>query len=270
MEAKKIKLRSDLVEINYWEGGHGEINLLFLHGWCINAEYWEQQLTFCSEKYKVYALDLPGFGKSTAERTDWTIQEFALDVHAFIAELGLDQVILIGHSMSGEIVLETALQGSPAIIGLIGVDNFKFIDVEFSTEQLEQFQSFFSMLENDFKTYAPIYADRMLFHPATPAVVQERVRNDFAAANPTISCAVFSNLMQYSRNLAEKLEKLPFKLFLINADLPPTNEAGLRKHCKHGFSVHNLSQVGHYPMIEKADEFNGLLASVLVTIAEES
>lgn len=140
--------------------------------------------------------------------------------------------------------------------------------MEFSAEQLEQFQSFFSMLENDFETYAPIYADRMLFHPATPEVVKERVRNDFAAAIPDSSNAVFTNLMQYAQTVPEKLESLPFKLFLINTDLPPTNEAGLQNHCKHGYSMHSLSHTGHYPMIEKPAEFNRLLESVISLILE--
>ncbi len=268
MEAKKIKLRSGQVEINYWEAGEGEISLLFLHGWCIDAKYWDSQLVFCSDKYKVYAVDLPGFGESRAQRKDWTIREYALDIHAFIKTLGLSKVILVGHSMSGEIVLETALQDNSSILGVIGVDNFKFIDVEFSSEQLAQFQSFFSKLESDFQAYAPIYADAMLFHPATPEVVKERVRNDFAAAKPDSSYAIFTNLMQYTRTVPEKLEKLPYKLFLINTDLPPTNEVGLQDHCKHGFSISTLSDTGHYPMIEKPAEFNRLLESVLSLLLE--
>jgi len=270
MEQKDIKLRSNKVKLYYLHGGEGEFSLVFLHGWCINAQYWQDQLDHCTEQYSVYAIDLAGFGKSTAQREDWTIQEYALDVAEFIDALGLSKVILLGHSMSGEIMLEIALQKNPAIIGVVGVDNFKFIDVEFTAEQMEQFQAFYPLLQNDFKTHAPAYAERMLFHPLSPKLVIERVKADFASANPDISFAVFTNLMQYSSTVPEKLENLPYELYLINTDFPPTNLAGLENHCKNGFRVYSLSNAGHYPMIEKTAEFNRLLDQALSAITSRN
>jgi sigma-B regulation protein RsbQ len=52
-------------------------------------------------------------------------------------------------------------------------------------------------------------------------------------------------------------------LYLINNDSIPTNEAGLKNHCKNGFQVETISATGHYPMIEKPEEFNLLLEKVL-------
>jgi pimeloyl-ACP methyl ester carboxylesterase len=62
-----------------------------------------------SSEYTVVALDLGGHGQSGHNRENWTIEDFAKDVRAVIDGLHLNNVILVGHSMGGEIILQTAL-----------------------------------------------------------------------------------------------------------------------------------------------------------------
>ncbi len=263
MITKQVTVREKTVEINYFQHGQGDTTLLFIHGWCIDGMYWKNQVEYFSQKYHVFAIDLPGFGKSKAERTNWTIEEYASDVTAFIDAMNLKNVVIIGHSMAGEIMLQTALTNNPKVIGIVGVDNFKFIDVEFTPEQMKQMTDFFPILEKDFKNSAPVYADLMLFHPTTSKEVKDRVKTDFANSNSVIGYGTFMNLMQYTYTDAQKLEQLNYKLYLINSNGLPTNEAGLKNHCKNGYQVETISATGHYPMIEKPTEFNLLLEKVL-------
>ena len=111
MSEKQIKIRNNQVEINYFKQGKGDTTLMFLHGWCINGTYWKNQLEYFSKNFSVYAIDLPGFGKQKADRTNWNIVEYAHDVAAFIDTLGLKlkNVVIIGHSMADEIMLQIAL-----------------------------------------------------------------------------------------------------------------------------------------------------------------
>jgi pimeloyl-ACP methyl ester carboxylesterase len=266
MTAKQIKIRDNKVEISYFHQGHGVKTILFLHGWCIDGTYWENQVEFFSENYSVYAIDLPGFGKSKALRSNWTIEEYANDVTAFIETLKLKDVIIIGHSMAGEIMLQAALTGNTEIAGIIGIDNFKIIDVSFTPEQMKQMSDFFPMLEKDFKNSAPLYADMMLFHPTTSKDVKDRVKTDFANSDPVIGYGTFMNQMKYAYTDAQRLEQLNYKLNLVNSDSFPTNETGLKNHCKNGFQVETISATGHYPMLEKPTEFNQVLEKVLAGI----
>lgn len=266
MTAKQITIRDKQVEISYFQQGKGDITLLFLHGWCIDGTYWKNQVDYFSKNYNVYAIDLPGFGKSKAERTNWTIEEYANDVTAFIDTMNLNNVVIIGHSMAGEIMLQTALSNNSKIVGLVGVDNFKFIDVSFTPEQMKQMTDFFPMLQNDFKNSAPAYADMMLFHPTTSKEVKDRVKNDFANSDSVIGYGTLMNLMQYAYTDAQKLEQLNYKLYLVNSDATPTNEIGLNNHCKSGFQVEAIAATGHYPMIEKPTEFNLILEKVLTSM----
>ncbi|MBT0813173.1 alpha/beta hydrolase [Litoribacter ruber] len=266
MTAKQIKIRNNEVEINYFQDGQGTLTLLFLHGWCIDGTYWEKQVEYFAHQYNVYAIDLPGFGKSKAERANWTIEEYANDVTIFIDQLKLQNVVIVGHSMAGEIMLEIAMNQHPSIKGIVGVDNFKFIDVEFTPEQMKQMADFFPMLEKDFKNSATVYADMMLFHPTTPEEVKERVKHDFANTDSVIGYGTFMNQMQYAHSDAQRLEMLNFKLYLINSDAYPTNLTGLKNHCKSGFQVETIAGTGHFPMIEKPEEFNGILDKMLAQI----
>jgi pimeloyl-ACP methyl ester carboxylesterase len=266
MTAKQITIRDKQVEINYFQQGKGDTTLLFLHGWCIDGTYWKNQVDYFSKNCNVYAIDLPGFGKSKAERTNWTIEEYANDVTAIIDAMNLKNVVIIGHSMAGEIMLQTALSNNSKIVGIVGVDNFKFIDVAFTPEQMKQMTDFFPMLQNDFKNSAPVYADMMLFHPTTSKEVKDRVKTDFANCDSVIGYGTFMNQMQYAYTDAQRLEQLNYKLYLINSDGFPTNEIGLINHCKSSFQVQTIAATGHYPMIEKPTEFNLILEKVLTSM----
>jgi pimeloyl-ACP methyl ester carboxylesterase len=71
------------------------------------------------------------------------------------------------------------------------------------------------------------------------------------------------NQTQYGYSDAQRLEQLNYKLYLINSDYFPTNQAGLKNHCKNGYQIETISATGHYPMIEKPTEFNLILEKVL-------
>jgi pimeloyl-ACP methyl ester carboxylesterase len=263
MTAKQIAISDKQVEINYFQQGKGDTTLLFLHGWCINGTYWQNQVAYFSKDYNVYAIDLPGFGKSKAKRINWTIEEYANDVTAFIETMNLKNVVIIAHSMAGEIMLQIALGNNPKIVGIVGVDNFKSIDVTLTPEQMKQMNDFFPLLQKDFKNSAPVFADMMLFHPTTSKEVKDRVKTDFANSDSVIGYRTIITQMQYASTDAQRLELLNYKLYLINGDSFPTNETGLKNHCKSGFQVKTISATGHYPMIEKPAEFNLILEKVL-------
>jgi pimeloyl-ACP methyl ester carboxylesterase len=117
-------------KIGYYEAGNGSWVILFIHGWGINASYWQKQLGHFSAEYNVCAIDLPGFGKSVAKRKDFTLTEYANDISQFIVQKGYAHVILVCHSMAGSIMLQPPLMFNRAIRGFIGVDIFKLIDVD--------------------------------------------------------------------------------------------------------------------------------------------
>jgi len=80
----------------------------------------------------------------------------------------------------------------------------------------------------------------MLFHPTTSKEVKDRVKTDFANSDSVIGYGTLMNQMQYAYADAQRLEQLNYKLYLINSDGVPTNETGLKNHCKTGFQVEKI------------------------------
>jgi pimeloyl-ACP methyl ester carboxylesterase len=252
---------SDGTSIDYQVCGSGDITLVFVHGWCINQSYWSYQSDgFCSN-YKIVTLDLPGFGNSGKDRDNWSIEQYGRDVNQVIDQLQLDQVVLVGHSMGGDIILEAAL-GNDKVIALVGVDNFKEVGMEFDSQLQEEIAGFLDILESNFSQVAAAYAEGALLHPETDTILKQRVVDDILTSDSIIAVASLESLFEYTPKEVQRLSKLKQKLFLINSSITPTDTAALRQTGVR-FQVLEIAGTGHYPMIEKPGEFNKRLKTVL-------
>ena len=74
----------DGVEVVYETRGKGEPTIVFVHGWANNRSVWRDQLGHFAQRYRVVAMDLPGFGKSGNDREDWTMAAYGKDVKAVV------------------------------------------------------------------------------------------------------------------------------------------------------------------------------------------
>jgi sigma-B regulation protein RsbQ len=105
------------VAIAYNEAGSGDITLLFVHGAFIDMSYWSAQVEYFKDHYRVITVDLPGHGASGNNRSVWSTEEYGKDIYALINMLGLKNVVLIGHSMGGDVILEAAVRCPDSVIG---------------------------------------------------------------------------------------------------------------------------------------------------------
>jgi pimeloyl-ACP methyl ester carboxylesterase len=267
-ELKKIPIHNGPVSIAYDLEGKGDTAIILVHGWSINKGYWEKQLPALAKRFTVIAPDLAGHGQSGHNRDQWTIENYAADISAIIDQLDLDKVILVGHSMGGEISLITALQNPGKVIGLIGIDNFKGFVQRYTPEQQSESKKFLDQLRLHFDSLTGIFVREGLFPPGSQDSISiQRVLRDARNENPEISVATLGSLIQVSLEDSARISHLKFPLHLIASDPPPDMDQ-LKKICKAGFSVRMIHGTGHYPMIEKPEEFNELLLMTLNDIAK--
>lgn len=256
------------VAIAYNLSGKADTALVFVHGWCINKEYWKAQQDYFDKRFKVVAIDMGGHGESGHNRNSWTVNDFANDVAAVIDSLQLQKVILIGHSMGGEVTLETALKMPGKIIGFIGIDNLSDFKSSFSTEEKKGMDEFIAAMHTDYKNTAGAFSKANLFpenYADTTSV--NRVLKDIENADSAVAIAALSGLIDYSATEGNRMAQLKLPLHLIMAYRTPVNDSTLRLYCKKGYSVKKIPGVGHYPMIEQSGVFNTLLEETVNEIA---
>lgn len=255
---------NDGVFIDHHLYGEGSYNLLFIHGWCINQTYWDEQVKFLESDYRVVTVDLPGFGRSGKNRTNWSIEKLGEDVNTVIDRLNLTNVILIGHSMGGDIALEAALKNEE-VVAIVGIDNFKDVGVVYDQEVKDEINGFMEMMKNNFSEIAPAYAEGSLFHPSTDSLVKLRVMNAFGSCDSVSAIGSLESLFNYVESESNQLRRLKQKLYLINSNASPTYKSGLEETGV-AFEVFEIESTGHFPMIEKPEEFNRILQQVIEKI----
>ena len=83
-------------------GGLGGKTAVFVHGWPVNADMWEYQMSALTEAgVRCIAYDRRGFGRSEQPAAGYDYDHFADDLAALLEQLDLHDVTLIGFSMGG-------------------------------------------------------------------------------------------------------------------------------------------------------------------------
>ena len=106
------------VKLNYIEKGRGDV-LILLHGNGEDCSYFEHQIDYFSEFYRVIAIDTRGHGKSARGDKPFTIRQFAEDLYDFMCEHDIEKAHILGFSDGGNIALYFALKHSDMINRLI-------------------------------------------------------------------------------------------------------------------------------------------------------
>jgi pimeloyl-ACP methyl ester carboxylesterase len=115
---------ADGVPIAYEVHGQGSPALVLVHGWSCDRGYWKEQIEYLAPQYQLVLVDLAGHGASGLGRKDYTMAAFGEDVAAVVDRLGLKSVVLVGHSMGGDVVVEAARRLQGRVIGLVWVDDY--------------------------------------------------------------------------------------------------------------------------------------------------
>ncbi len=98
----------DLCKLNYLESGAGP-PLLLIHGLFDSLGTWKKLIPLLSPQFKIYAVDLPAFGKSVLpDRWERSISGMIESVVGFLDERSIPEVALVGSSMGGSLSLGVA------------------------------------------------------------------------------------------------------------------------------------------------------------------
>ncbi|QWE24040.1 alpha/beta hydrolase [Polynucleobacter sp. AP-Elch-400A-B2] len=110
------------VNIHYQDTGPSKnpIPLLFLHGFGSSLQTWDSWSEALSSEYRVISLDLPGFGLTGEDPSGiYTDQRSVEVLEAFLKELQIPKVVLVGNSMGGKFAWQFAARYPDQVAKLV-------------------------------------------------------------------------------------------------------------------------------------------------------
>lgn len=243
---------NDGVRIEYEVIGDSGPALVFVHGWSCDRSYWSGQVEAFAREARVVAIDLAGHGGSGLNRTEWTVAAFGADVAAVIRKLDLKDVVLIGHSMGSDVIVEAARQLPGRVAGLVWVDRYNDLDALRTGEQIAAMMGPF---RDDFAGATRTFVSH-LFPQNADVALRDRVAADMSSAPPAVAVPALESTLQHEQAIPAALDVLRLPVVTINAGYQPTNVESMQRH---GVQVIVMPDVGHFLMMEKPDAFNVLL-----------
>lgn len=238
--------------------GNKEGIIIFLHGNSSSSSVFEHILNSDEIQQTKIAIDLPGHGKSIAaykNHKDFSVSFYSKKLIEYINSLEED-ILLAGNSFGGHLAIEIA----PKIKNLKGLVIFgtppvkKPINFEEAFLPVEALQTF--LTENPTNEAINSAADIAVKNKKCTTTII----SDFVKANPRVRKDVAEEIL--SNNWADQYEiftKLNLPKFMIAGDSDPSVNSlyleNVQKACKPNCTLIYFKNCGHYPSIEKPEEF---------------
>lgn len=230
--------------------GSGDVVIL-LHGWGVDSTIFNEIVDTLKDKYLVYTIDLPGFGKSDEPSIAYTLDDYVELLYLFILDKSIEHPIIIGHSFGGRIAIKYAslYQVNRLILidsaGLKPVNNFKI------------------------KYKINIYKFKKWFYKTTKNVIKyndlliNSGSSDYKNASSIMKKTLSNVTSIYLDNILKNIICDTLIIWGKKDDVTPYKHAiKLKKKIKNAGLV-TLEGVGHFPFIESKKTFNKIIKSYL-------
>lgn len=131
MVARTSRIKLSTGKIFWREAGDDRLPVvIFLHGSWYDSTQWENSIGILSKNFHCLAIDLLGFGNSTAIQTPNSIEMEVDCLHEFLTALKLRPVYLVGHSLGAWIAVSYTLKYPDLVRGVVAIspEGFSWAD----------------------------------------------------------------------------------------------------------------------------------------------
>ena len=192
----------------------------------------------------VYAIDLPGHGRSAGEGCD-TVAGYAEAVAAFLRAVGVERAIVTGHSMGGAVAQTMALDFTACVAGLVLVG---------TGGRLRVAPTILEGIRADFAKSVELIT-RFAWSPETPPRLTELGRQALVETGPDVLSGDFCACDRF--DVMERLGeiKVPTLIVTGTADqLTPVKYARFLAESIPGARLTTVEGAGHMVMLERPAE----------------
>lgn len=241
--------------IYYMEAGRSDApTIVMLHGFGGDRDNWTRMAKFLSHDFHLIIPDLPGFGKSTFDRT----QSYGLDaqltrLEGFTSALGLQRFHLVGNSMGGYLATGYAA-AHPQQVQSLGLFAAAGVDMPVQSPMFQQLQSGKNPLlvesVDDFNRFLKlVFVDE----PFMPQAVREFFAEKFASQREA-NKKVFDEMYSKRVLLNDRFAKVKMPTLILWGDQDHVLDKSSIEVFKTGIpqaEVVMLENCGHVPMLEQ-------------------
>ncbi len=277
VEVKTITVKGD-ISVAYSDEGAGPQTLVFIHGLASYIPAWKKNTAALKNHYRCIAIDLPGYGKSDKGNYEVSMEFYADVVAELCTQLQLSGVVLVGHSMGGQVALSAALKYPDLISRLVLIAPAGF--ETFNKGQRQWFRDVMTADGVRLTTAEQIrinYAYNFYNMPDDAEFMIDdrlaiRSARDFGDYCYHITQGVNAMVNTPVYDFLPQIKQPTLCIFGANDNLIPNrflNGGKTEKYAKAGASrmpncqLEMIQNCGHFVMFEKADEVNALVQGFL-------
>ena len=246
----------------YYED-HGEGRpIVFLHGVMCSLRFFEPQLAGLSNEYRPIAFDFRGHGRSEKTELGHTVAQYARDLHTFIDQRDLEDVVLVGWSMGAFVSWDYVKQfGTELIRGLVDVDieasRFRWDDYDYGLTGLEGLKNTLESAQGDQMSFAERFGEQIFSDPTDELKTLQFDEMSRTPA-PIKSAILFDALTRDYRTVLPEID-VPM---LVCAGADETRGPGTVASVRHvadlvpDAAFELFEDSGHCPPLEQPERFN--------------
>lgn len=246
------------IEINYIKEGKGDKKILLLHGWGANIELFKGIINYLSNTYTVYALDMPGFGKTPEPKTPWCLDDYVDFVIKFIEKMKIDKLSLLGHSFGGRVIIK-----------LVNREKLKF-----EVDKLVLVDSAGILPKNKKKTIKTrIYRTlkvivgnnitKKVFPNALENLKKKFGSEDYKNATPIMRNILVKVVNEDLEPLLSSIKQSTLLIWGTNDTATPLSDAKIMEKLIPDAGIVEIKGAGHYSFLEQPQLVNAVLGSFL-------
>ncbi len=258
----------------YVEAGAGD-PVVLIHGLGMSTASWRANIGPLSRTHHVLALDLPGHGYSEMPREQYSLKFGVRFMDAFLDAVGLARVSLVGESMGGLVALNYALERPQRVTRLVLVDSGGLgREVALFLRALSVPLLGEALIDPGLRGTRALL--RLLLHRSNWHLITDDLVRDVAAARTrpgnkrALLAALRTGVNAWGQKpefiLAARLPRLQPPLFTVwgaQDGVIPVSHAHRAHQAVSGSRLRVFDQCGHWPQMEKAEQFNALVEEFL-------
>jgi pimeloyl-ACP methyl ester carboxylesterase len=245
----------------YQDLGSGPDPIVLIHGWACDHTFMQPQLEYLRQSHRVLAIDLCGHGQSYAPEHKYTLTQFAGDIQWLCTTLNLPPVIVVGHSMGGEVALELAGTHPHIVSAICLIDSVLFPSQSFRT-QLQLVES--ELIGANYLAALEQLAESLFIETDDPVRKAELISRMRRTAQNVATASFRAHLLDYNFAAAANACKVPTAY--IAATRPLADLDKFRQHCPQVMTGQVFGS-GHFSPLEVPEQVNSMLDRYLGILA---